>query len=86
MLDSSLVWVIRVYKLSNFTIFKTLLLSNLHPIYPTFIQGMLIKGQYSITFWRSVKYCKNYGTLSFFLTQDHMELEIQNATSVAVFI
>ena len=52
-----------------------------------FMVNMIVMGEYRLLrFWRSAKNCKNYGTLKFFLTQDHMELEISNATSPTVFI
>ncbi len=57
-------------KISNFTIFKTLLLSQFSSDSSKLIQGITIIQ--ADTFLRSTKNWKNYGILNFFLTRDQI--------------
>ena len=54
-------------KISHFTMFKTLLLSQ----FSSDSSKLLYRLSH---FWRSAKNCKNHGIFKFFLTQDHMQL------------
>ena len=76
--DLSLVWGHSVH-FAKFPILQFLKLCsspNFYQIHPNFIQGILITGQYRQLCFGDLLKIKNNGTLKFFLTQDHMQLEI----------